>query len=188
MAARFALIALVLAGCADDGRTPAPGGDTASGVPAPPSMSLDGSGAGCLRVGTTLSALAPGCIVISRDTVPGPEGMPEDRAEVRVGRDTVHATLVGDSVWRIEVTRPGLTTDDGLGVGSTARALLDRPASRVVGGEGNLFVTLGDRCGMSFELGGLPADVRALPADQARSRIPAGTTISRILIFGCPVT
>ncbi|HEX6643288.1 MAG TPA: hypothetical protein VF037_01340 [Gemmatimonadales bacterium] len=187
MAARFALIALGLAACAGDRRAPGTAADTAAGTPEAPAMTLDGSGAGCVRVGMTLPELAPGCLVISRDTVPGPEGMAEDRAAVRAGGDPLHAVLVRDTVWRIEVTRPGLATDDGIGVGSSAGELLARPASAIIGGEGNLFVTLGARCGMSFELGGLPPEVKALPPDAARGRIPEGTTISRILIFGCPV-
>ncbi len=105
--------------------------------------------------------------------------------DIVVGADTVTATIVGDSVWRAEVTAPDLRTADSIGVGTSAAALLARSGSRVVGGEGRLFITLSDHCGMSFELGQLPREVLALPPDRAAARIPGGTPVSRVLVFGC---
>jgi hypothetical protein len=146
---------------------------------------LDGNGYGCLRVGAPLADLGGACRIIADRTIPGPEGMPERRADVLVGGHTFAATVVRDSVWRIEVTTPAPATHDGVGVGTAADRLLARSGSRVIGGEGRLFVTLAEHCGMSFELGELPADVRALPADQARTRIPSDARVSRVLVFGC---
>jgi hypothetical protein len=111
--------------------------------------------------------------------------MPERRAQVIVGTDTVIATVVGDSVWRLAVTDPALRTVDGIGVGSTAAELLQRRGSRIIGGEGRLFIVLPDQCGLSFELGSLPRALLALPPESVAGRIPPGTTISRVLAFGC---
>jgi len=152
--------------------------------PATP-IALDGAGLGCLRIGAPLAALPGECSILGDRTIPGPEGMPERRVDILVAGDSVSATVVRDSVWRVEITTPRFLTGDGLGVGTAAARLLERPGSRVIGGEGRLFVTLDDRCGMSFEVGGLPPEVRALPAEAARGRIPAAAPVSRILLFGC---
>ncbi len=148
-------------------------------------MSLEGNGLGCLRIGAPLAALTGECRILADRVIPGPEGMPERRVDVLVGGDTVGATVVSDSVWRVEITTPRFVTIDGAGIGTAAARLLERPGSRVIGGEGRLFITLDDRCGMSFEVGGIPPDVRALPAEAARERFPAGAHVSRILLFGC---
>ncbi|HEU4827570.1 MAG TPA: hypothetical protein VFT04_00100 [Gemmatimonadales bacterium] len=151
----------------------------------PPVPVVEGDGIGCLRIGASLAGLPAECRILTDRTIPGPEGMPERRVEILVGSDTVPVTVVGDSLWRAELTAPGLRTADGLAVGSSASELLARPGSRVIGGEGRLFVTLADHCGMSFELGGVPREVLGLPPEAAAERIPPGTRVSRILVFGC---
>jgi hypothetical protein len=154
--------------------------------PAPPAeaLTLEGAGLGCLAIGAPLAALTGECRILTDRMLPGPEGEPERRAEILVGGDTVVATVVGDSVWRVEVTTPRFVTSDGVGVGSPVDRLLVRPGSRVIGGEARLFITLADRCGISFEVGGIGADVRALPPEEAVERI-GGARVSRILLFGC---
>lgn len=181
MATRRAVTLLALAAaCGED---PPPPRDPA---PAPaPATVVEGGGIGCVRIGAPLAALPGECRILSDSIVPGPEGMPERRADILVGLDTVAVTVVGDSLWRAEVTAPALRTTDGIGVGSSAGDLLALGGSRVVGGEGRLFVTLADHCGMSFELGDVPREVLGLPPDRAADRIPSGTRVSRILVFGC---
>ena len=152
--------------------------------PAAP-IAFDGTGLGCLRIGAPLAALPGECRILGDRMIPGPEGTPERRVDILVAGDSVGATVVRDSVWRVEITTPRFVTRDALGVGTAAARLLERPGSRVIGGEGRLFITLDDRCGMSFEVGGLPPHVRALPAAAARARISAAGRVSRILLFGC---
>lgn len=145
---------------------------------------LSGDGAGCLRIGVPLAALPAGCEIVADRMVPGPEGMAERRADILVAGDTLAATIVRDSVWRVAVTVPTLATAAGLSVGSEAGEMLGRQGSRVIGGEGRLFMTLADHCGMSFELA-VPRELLALPPDEAAKRIPPGSRVSRILLFGC---
>ena len=176
----LALALLALTACRDEERVPFRG-------EAPPArrIVLEGVGIGCLRIGMPLAALGGACRTLADRTVAGPEGMPERRVEVELGADTLVATVVRDSVWRAEVTTPRFRTEDGVGVGSSAVQLLARPESRLIGGEGRLFVTLPDRCGLSFEIGDVPREVLALPPEAAADRIPASSRIARVLVFGC---
>ena len=181
MAAARTLTLLLAAAAGCDRTTPAPD------RPVPPEASkpvLAGEGVGCLRIGVPLAALSAECEIVADRTVAGPEGMEERRADVLVAGDTLAATVVRDSVWRVAVTVPSLATADGLRVGSAAAAMLGRLGSRVIGGEGRLFITLADHCGMSFELA-VPRELLALPPDQAAGRIPSGSRVMRILLFGC---
>jgi hypothetical protein len=181
MAAARALTLILAATIGCDRMTPPP-----RNVASPPASRpvLAGDGVGCLRIGVPLAALSAGCEIVADRMVPGPEGMVERRADIIVAGDTLAATVVRDSVWRVAVTVPTLATADGLGVGSEAGAMLQRQGSRVIGGEGRLFITLADHCGMSFELA-VPRELLSLPPDQAASRIPSGSRVTRILLFGC---
>ncbi|MGE5927638.1 MAG: hypothetical protein ACM357_09800 [Gemmatimonadota bacterium] len=173
------VLALLLAGCREEERASGPPPAAA----APPALS--GSGVGCLRIGAPLAALPPGCRIVADRVVPGAEGMQERRVDVIVGSDTVIATIVADSVWRLAVTAPTLRTGDGLGPGTPAAELLRQAGSRIIGGEGRLFVVAPRHCGLSFELGSLPRELLAVPPDRVASRLPPGTAISRVLVFGC---
>lgn len=182
MAPSGTLILLLVLAAACREAPPPPSGTPPGG---PARLELSGSGVGCLAIGVPLANLAAGCRIVADRVVPGPEGSQERRVDIVVGVDTVSATIVGDSVWRAAVTTPNLRTSDGIGIGTTAAALLGRSGSRVIGGEGRLFITLSDHCGMSFELGPVPRDLLGLPPDQAAARIPGETRVSRILVFGC---
>ena len=182
MAPSGTLILLLVLAAACREAPPPPSGTPPGG---PARLELSGSGVGCLAIGVPLANLAAGCRIVADRVVPGPEGTQERRADIVVGADTVTATIVGDSVWRAEVTAPGLRTSDSIGVGTTAAALLARSGSRVVGGEGRLFITLSDHCGMSFELGQVPREALALPPDRAAERIPGEAPVTRVLVFGC---
>lgn len=173
------VLAVLLAGCRQDSR--AAGTPPAEETP----VVLTGDGVGCLRIGAPLAALAPECRIVADRVVAGPEGAPERRADVVVGTDTVIATIVGDSVWRLAVTAPALRTADGIGAGTPAADLLRRHGSRIIGGEGRRFIVLPDQCGLSFELGSLPRALLTLPPERLAGRIPPGTVVSQVLAFGC---
>jgi hypothetical protein len=173
------LLLLLAMACREEGRPPGP----ASSEPAP--LTLSGSGVGCLEVGAALADLPSECSIVADRVVPGPEGTAERRIDVLAGADTVAATVVGDSIWRLDVTARTVRTAQGLGVGTPAAELLARTGSRIIGGEGRLFVTLPDLCGLSFELGPLPRELLALPPDRVAGRLPPETEISRVLVFGC---
>ena len=143
---------------------------------------ISGRGVGCLSIGVPVDQLPAPCLVLDDRTAPGDEGMPERRIVVSLGADTVAATVVADSVWRIEVDASRLRTSDGIGVGSGVRELLERPGSRMIGGEGRLYVTLSGHCGMSFQV---PIDgLSQIPEEAARQVTPA-SRVSRVLLFGC---
>lgn len=143
---------------------------------------ISGQGVGCLTIGAPVAGLAAPCRVLDDRTGPGAEGMPERRIVVSLGADTLTATVVADSVWRIEVDGSRLRTSDGIGVGSGVRELLERPGSRMIGGEGLLFVTLSGHCGMSFQV---PLDgLSQIPEEAAREVTPEAR-VSRVLLFGC---
>lgn len=185
MAARAAITALLClsAGCRYDGerrREPAEEPPAQIPIPAP---TLSGSGVNCLAVGLPVASLPPDCVLLSDSTGSGPEGMEERRVHVRIGTDTLAATVVNDAIWRIEITGPAIRTRDGLGVGSDAHELLQRPGSRMIGGEGRLFVVNAGHCGLSFEV----SDPRlsGLGADSAAGLVEPGMTVSRVLAFGC---
>lgn len=185
MAARAAIAALlwVAAGCGSDAEPRRQStGEPPAQVPIQ-ALTLSGSGVGCLKLGSAVMSLPPDCVLLSDSTGPGPEGMEERRVHVRIGTDTLAATVVADAIWRIEVTDPTIRTRDGLGVGSSAQALLQRPGSRMIGGEGRLFVVNGAHCGLSFEV----SDPRlaGLAADSAAGLIAPGMIVSRVLAFGC---
>lgn len=173
------LLLLMAIACREEERTPGP----PPSVPVPPTLS--GRGVGCLTIGAPLAGLAPECRIVADRVVPGPEGMRERQVAVVVGADTVTATIVADSVWRLDVTTPAIRTEHGFGAGMAAADLIARSGSRVIGGEGRLFITLADQCGLSFELGPVPRELLALPPARAAERIPTGTRISRVLVFGC---
>ncbi len=175
------LVLLLATGCREAKRPP---GSSPSAPPSPPTA-ISGRGVGCLAIGFPLAALPPECRIVGDRIVPGPEGSQERRVDVVVGADTVAATVVGDSIWRLDVVSRTLRTHDGLGVGSPAAELLARAGSRIIGGEGRLFVTLPDECGLSFEVGAVPRELLALPPERAAERMPDTATIERVLVFGC---
>lgn len=147
---------------------------------------LSDSSAGCLQIGATPADLGRGCRVLSDRRGPGPEGMPERRIAVASGTDTIEATIVNDSVWRIEVLSKSFRTSDSLGVGTSVTRLLANPEARGIQGEGGLFVVRPDHCGLSFELAATaPDSIAGRPADDIVRMLPPQTPVRRVLVIGC---
>lgn len=116
---------------------------------------LTGDGVGALRLGATVEQVTLACRVLSDTTDPqGPEGQPERSLTVLLGEgsDTLRAVVVGDSIWRLHVTSEWPRALDSLGVGSVVADLRVRRGARLINGEGRLFITTADPCGLSFRL------------------------------------
>jgi hypothetical protein len=141
---------------------------------------LTGTGVGELRVGSTVEQLREQCDVVLDTTLQfGNEGQPERRLGVKIGVDTVHATIEAGRVWRIEVRSPRFRTSDSIGVGSTVRELSKQAVKFLGYGEGGPFVSLPTHCGLSFELDGVPGVARTL------GELPPSAAVERILVVGC---
>ncbi len=170
---------------AGQGETPtvAPSGAVASRAPRcgiNDGTLLSGDGLGQLRVGAALGDVRAHCTVLRDTTMPGAEGMPERRIGVDLTSDTVEAIVVNDSVWRIHVDGSSFRTTEGLGVGSTVAELRQGRAARVLAGEGSMFVTLADHCGLSFRLSGVP-----FGPERPAAELPADGRVVEVLAFGC---
>src|SRR5690349_8645363 len=64
------------------------------------SRELNGTGVGEFRVGMTVDSVRMKCDIVSDTTLQfGNEGQPERRLAVRVGADTLHATIEDGRVW-----------------------------------------------------------------------------------------
>jgi hypothetical protein len=149
---------------------------------------IRGDGVGNLRIGESADSVKARCTVMRDTTQLGLEGMQERRMLVGFGKDTLDAEIVDGKVWRLDVRSSAFQTPDSVGVGTPLRRLLGQNARGLVG-EGVLAVVSPDRCGLSFILsGGIPgARVRSWD-NEALARLPASTSVKRILVLGCRAT
>ena len=144
-------------------------------------------GIGALRLGMPVDSVKAICTVAFDTVRPGPEGMSERVLKVEFPPQAVEAEIVADSVWRLNVTTPEFQTRDSIRVGTTVPELLRHDDAQGLVGEGKLVVVFRRQCGMSFILtGGIPRGrVRNWNRD-ALAKLPANTTVERILVYGCP--
>lgn len=146
---------------------------------------IDGDGVGAIRIGMDADSVKAHCSV-ARDTVEmRTEGQQERLLVVALGGDTANAEIDSGRVWRIEIRTPKLRTADSLGVGTPlSRLLALKGGVQGLAGEGHMFLLAEARCGLSFEL-----SAPAAPGDWQRARLrslPATTTVTRVLVIGCP--
>ena len=92
------------------------------------------------------------------------------------------AEIVNDSVWRIRVTDPALSTVDSIAVGTPLNSLADIPGIRIVHGEGT-FARMAAHCGMSFEVHDLPFYRQSWTAAELRT-LPDTVRVAGILVLG----
>jgi hypothetical protein len=191
---------LVFAGCSDDpsqDRT-APAGTTPSSSASServesPSREASGNDAsqvaavvgdsavGCLEIGVPVEEVRRSCGPVS-DTTIYLESMAQEAAWVGVRQGRVLAEIVNDSVWRISVVDPVVTTRDSISVGTPVRALAHLPGIRIVHGEGS-FARTDVHCGISFQIRGLSDRPRRWsPAEIGE--LPDSVKIARILVLG----
>jgi hypothetical protein len=149
------------------------------------STTLDGSGVGALRIGRPVDEIRRACTVLWDTTGRDIEGNPARTIGVRIGPDSVRAEVVNDSIWRLTVTTPTLRTADSLGVGTPLSRLLEAPNAHGLSGEGAVFVTMPEHCGMSFELSTTAPTPRSGWTRAALQRLPKATRVTRVLVFGC---
>lgn len=160
------------------------------GTDAPPMLS--GVGVGELRVGRPAAQIAARCIVLADTVAPGPEALPERVMSLLVaGTDTVRATIVNDSVWRLQLESTGIRTVDSLGVGSSLADLLRSGRGRAIGveGEGQLFVLLERHCGVSFRVA-LEIGVKQHRAEWSAvdlAGLDGAARVDQLLVVGCSV-
>ena len=153
---------------------------------------LSGTGIGELRVGRPAAQIAAQCVVLADTVAPGPEALTERVMSLLLaGTDTVRATMVNDSVWRLQLESTGIRTVDSLGVGTLLADLLrsGRGRARGVEGEGQLFVLLEEHCGVSFrvapEIGGKQHQAEWSAVDLAG--LDGTARVDQVLVIGCKV-
>jgi hypothetical protein len=148
---------------------------------------IGAEGIGKLSIGAPLDSIRASCRIIRDTIVLADEGQRARRVTVSLPADTVVAEIVAGRVWRIEVNSPRFRTRDSLGVGTPIARLLALEDPRGANGEGRFYVLSPDHCGLSFRLSeGWPGTLRH-PIDRAKlSQVPRTTTVSTVLITGCP--
>lgn len=180
-----------MAGC-DRAHEPAADGSAADVAAAPGPLAqcglegdpqLTGEGFGAARLGATVEQVTLACHVIADTINPlGPEGQAERSLILLMGAgpDTLRAVVMGDSIWRLHITSEWPRTEESLGVGSTVRDLRTRRDAQLIRGEGRLFVTTADPCGLSFRL-----DRADDAAGLTLAALPDTVRVTEVLVVGC---
>src|SRR5436190_4649979 len=152
-----------------------------------PSVSVNDSGVGALRLGLTIAQVLARCAVVRDTTLPNWDFVePERVLFVQLGSDTVQAALdTNGRVVRIYVDGRKLRTIDGLGVGTKLRALA-KPGATGAASEATFGVTLREHCGLRFAVAGVQGVEQGAELDDLSLRsLPPGPTVTRVEISGC---
>src|SRR5690606_19881765 len=151
--------------------------------------SIDANGVGVFRIGATVADVLADCPAAVDTVALDIEGNLQ-RALVHAlsEGEEIRAEIVDGAVWRVRVTTPAATTGDGMGVGVPLSRLLELPGIRTFEGEGRLFVTVAEHCGLSFRLNHVPGrgEHRGVWTESALEKLPGSTRIDEVLVFGCP--
>lgn len=146
---------------------------------------VDGDGVGRIRLGMAADSVKAHCTVVSDTVELRSEGQAERTLVAVFGTDTAVVEIDSATVWRIEITDPGLRTADWLGVGTPLSTLLAlKGGKQGLTGEGNLFLVTEARCGLSFELSAPRSPSGDWPVERL-SRLPKTTVVKRMLVIGC---
>ena len=155
------------------------------GVP-PGDVQIEG-GIGVLRIGAPVAELRGRCDIVRDTTVPDNEGMPSRELMILLGTDTAVAEVVADSVWRLRLTSPRFSTGD-VRVGTTVAELERYDGARALVGEGEVYVTVPETCGVSYRIAGAEF-ARAASARSPKAAIgtlPDTARVDLMLVFACP--
>jgi hypothetical protein len=150
--------------------------------------SIETSGVGVFRIGATPADVLAECPSAVDTVALDIEGNPQRALVLTLSEGgEIRAEVVGGAVWRVRVTTPAATTGDGLGVGTPLSRLLESPGIRAFEGEGRLFVTVAEHCGLSFRLSHVPGpgEHRGVWTESALETLPGSTQIDEVLVFGC---
>ena len=187
------LLAAVLACAGDDPRTVidtdsvnhTPGAVRDCGVPAA-GVQIE-RGIGVLQVGAPVKLLVGRCQIVDDTVVTGLEGMAARRLYIVVQGDTVVAEMEEDTVWRVSLTTGRFRTGDSLGVGSPAGNLTSREGARALVGEGEIYLTIEEACGVSFRLDGVSfSNVASAPSPESAVRlVPDTSKVDLVLLTPC---
>lgn len=180
--------------CAGDDRRAAINADTANdtleaatdcGVPAA-GVQIE-RGIGVLQVGATVELLGERCRLVKDTVVTGVEGMPGRQLYIVILGDTVVAEVEQDTVWRIRLTTERFLTGDSLGVGTPAEDLTSREGARALVGEGEIYLTIEEACGVSFRLDGVSYSnvASASSPESAVMLVPDTSMVDLVLLIPC---
>ena len=189
-----ALLLAALLACARDDPRAVINADTANdttGAAADCGMPAAGvqieRGIGVLQVGAPVELLDERCRVVKDTVVTGIEGMAGRRLYIVIQGDTVAAEIEQDTVWRVRLTTDRFRTGDSLGVGTPAQDLTSRQGARALVGEGEIYLTIDEACGVSFRLDGVSySKVASAPSPESAVRLVPGTArVDLVLLTPC---
>ena len=192
---RFLVLLIVFLGCTPPSRESEQdaeagvAGSTDTGQCGVGPGSIEADGVGAFRIGATVADVLAGCPAAVDTVALDIEGNPQRALVLTLSEaEELRAEVVDGAVWRVRVTTPAATTADGLGVGIPLRRLLESPGMRAFEGEGRLFVTVAEHCGLSFRLSHVPGPGgrRGVWTESALEKLPGSTRIDEVLVFGCP--
>ncbi len=147
---------------------------------------LTDNGIGDLKVGLRVADIRERCEIVSDSQQQDSEGGKERVLIVQTGAETTRAIINDERIWRIEVTSPGLITDDSLGVDTPLHRIAIKRGARFVPGEDGVYGFIANHCAMSFRFS-IPlrpprgGDWTAAAIDKAHG----DATVDRILITKC---
>ncbi len=111
---------------------------------------LNDEGIGDVRPGSAVAEVKKLCEVVSDANQPGPEGQTERVITVRLGGETVSATVVDDKIFRIDVRTPRFQTSDSLGIDTPLHRIAKMRGAQFAPGEDGVYGFVADHCGLSF--------------------------------------
>jgi hypothetical protein len=159
---------------------------TVSEIPSCGEHVIRPDGIGKLKLGMRADSAKAVCHVAFDTIRPGPEGMTQRILMVAFPPNAVEAEVVNDSIWRLNITTPGIETADSIGVGSPLRKLLERSDAEGLIGEGIFVVIFQHRCGISFVLrGGIPPGRPRVWKHRDLLTLSQDTPVERIMVYKC---
>jgi hypothetical protein len=115
-----------------------------------PATKLTDEGIGELRPGRSVAEVKKLCDVVSDGMQPGAEGQTERVIAVRLGGETVSATIVDDRVFRIDLRTSRFQTSDSLGIDTPLHRIAKMRGAQFAPGEDGVYGFAADHCGLSF--------------------------------------
>ena len=159
---------------------------TVSEIPSCGERVIRPDGIGNLKLGMRADSVRAVCHVAFDTVRPAPEGETQRVLMVAFPPSAVEAEVVNDSVWRLNITTPGIETTDSIGVGSPLRKLLKRSDAEGLIGEGIFVVIFRNRCGLSFVLrGGIPPGRPRVWNHRDLLTLSQETLVERIMVYRC---